>query len=259
MYIYGKNAILEALKDGKFISKVYVLKGKKEVLKDILKRLHKENIKIVESDKQKLKKLVNTDKHQGIVALISPVKPVSLENLFERLVNYKEYKVFPYLVYLDHLEDPHNVGAIFRTAFAFKAAGIVLPKDRSVYINDTVVKVSTGTVFKLPYALVNAPSKFLKEAKKRNIWIVSLESINSVERKLGVTSLRKVKELSETKAPHPLILVVGSESKGVSKSALELSDLIYFISMNKDADSLNVSVATGIALYKIYKDLERET
>ncbi len=257
MYIYGKNAILEALRDGKFISKVYILKNKKDILKDVLNKLKKENIKIVESDKQKLKKLVNTDKHQGIVALISPVKPVNLTDLFERLKNYKKYAVLPYLIYLDHLEDPHNVGAIFRTAFAFKAAGIVLPKDRSVYINDTVVKVSTGTVFKVPYTLVNAPTKFLKEAKKQDIWIVSLESINSVKRKLDIRFLKKVKELSEVKVPYPLIFIVGSESRGVSKSALQFSDLIYFINMNTDADSLNVSVATGIALYKIYKDLER--
>ncbi len=258
MYIYGKNAILEALKEGKFISKVYVLKGKKEFLKDVLKKLQKENVKIVESDRNKLKKLVNTDKHQGIVALISPVKPVSFEEILERLENYKKYNTLPYLIYLDHLEDPHNVGAIFRSAFAFKASGILIPKDRSVYINDTVVKVSTGTVFKVPYALLNSPSKFLKEAKKRNIWIVALEAPKSVERKLGKINIRKIKELSEIKIPYPLILIVGSEGKGVSKSALELSDLILYLDMNEEADSLNVSVATGIALYKIYKDLKTE-
>jgi 23S rRNA (guanosine2251-2'-O)-methyltransferase len=153
----------------------------------------------------------------------------------------KTIKENGYLLFLDRIEDPHNLGAIFRSADAFRVSGIVLPKDRSATITETVVKASTGAVFYVPFAIVNSFSTALREFKEAGGWLFGLEAGG--------------KPLSKVSFPFPLGLVAGSEGRGISKSSLKYLDQLVEIEMGGHVNSLNVSNAVAIALYRIF--LER--
>lgn len=230
MVIYGVNPVLEALKAGYPILKVYVEDGFRH--KEILERLKKERIKTVKAGRKKLTEVSGTDKHQGIVAVVSPVEPVSFDELAERAIMTNGC-----LLFLDRIEDPHNLGAIFRTADAFGVTGIVIPKDRSVTITDTVVKASTGAVFYVPFSVVGSFRQSLFDFKERGGWLVGLEAGG--------------KDISSYRFPFPLGLVAGSEGRGISKPVKKMLDDIVTIPMKGHVNSLNVSNAVAIGLYLI--------
>ncbi len=231
MVIYGINPIAEAVRADYPILKVYIDRSFKDREK-ILPILSKKGIKVVRVSKEKLKSISGTDKHQGIVAIVSPVKPEDYGTLIERALRSKGY-----LLFLDRVEDPHNLGAIFRSADAFGVTGIVIPKDRSATVTDTVVKASTGAVFYVPFAIVNSFSTALKEFKKAGGWLIGLESGG--------------KDISTFRFPFPLGLVAGSEGKGISKTTMKLLDEVVTIPMKGHVNSLNVSNAVAIGLYLI--------
>ncbi len=228
MVIYGVNPIMEALKADYPILKVYVDERFKH--REILSLLRKKGIKTVKTGKKKLSEIAGTDKHQGIVALVSPVEPTPFEELVERTIATNGY-----LLFLDRVEDPHNLGAIFRSADAFGASGIVIPKDRSATITDTVVKSSTGAVFYVPFAIVNSFRQSLFDFKEKGGWLIGLESGG--------------KDISRYSFPYPVGLVAGSEGKGISKPVKKLLDDIVTIPMKGHVNSLNVSNAVAIGLY----------
>ncbi|WP_457570088.1 23S rRNA (guanosine(2251)-2'-O)-methyltransferase RlmB [Desulfurobacterium sp.] len=228
MVIYGVNPIMEALKADYPILKVYV--DEKFKHREILSLLRKKGIKTVKTGKKKLSEIAGTDKHQGIVALVSPVEPTPFEELVERTIATNGY-----LLFLDRVEDPHNLGAIFRSADAFGASGIVIPKDRSATITDTVVKSSTGAVFYVPFAIVNSFRQSLFDFKEKGGWLIGLESGG--------------KDISRYSFPYPVGLVAGSEGKGISKPVKKLLDDIVTIPMKGHVNSLNVSNAVAIGLY----------
>ncbi|MEO2066196.1 MAG: 23S rRNA (guanosine(2251)-2'-O)-methyltransferase RlmB [Desulfurobacteriaceae bacterium] len=227
MVIYGVNPVAEALRAGYPILKVYVEEGFRDREK-VLPLARKLGIKVVKVPKKKLLELSKTKKHQGIVALVSPVKPVDYGELLKRTIDEKGY-----LLFLDRIEDPHNLGAIFRSADAFKVKGIVLPKDRSVTITETVVKASTGAVFYVPFAVVNSFSTALREFKEAGGWLFGLEAGG--------------KPLSKVSFPFPLGLVAGSEGRGLSRSTLKQVDQLVEIEMGGHVNSLNVSNAAAIS------------
>ncbi|WP_456464843.1 23S rRNA (guanosine(2251)-2'-O)-methyltransferase RlmB [Desulfurobacterium sp.] len=228
MVIYGVNPIMEALRADYPILKVYVDERFKH--REILSLLKKKRIKTVKTGRKKLSEVSRTDKHQGIVALVSPVEPKSFDELVERTI-----ATGGYLLFLDRVEDPHNLGAIFRSADAFGAAGIVIPKDRSVTITDTVVKASTGAVFYVPFAIVNSFRQSLFEFKEKGGWLIGLEAGG--------------KDISRYSFPYPVGLIAGSEGKGISKPVKKLLDDIVTIPMKGHVNSLNVSNAVAIGLY----------
>ncbi|WP_022847674.1 23S rRNA (guanosine(2251)-2'-O)-methyltransferase RlmB [Desulfurobacterium sp. TC5-1] len=228
MVIYGVNPIMEALRADYPILKVYVDERFKH--REILSLLKKKRIKTVKTGRKKLSEVSKTDKHQGIVALVSPVEPKSFDELVERTI-----ATGGYLLFLDRVEDPHNLGAIFRSADAFGAAGIVIPKDRSVTITDTVVKASTGAVFYVPFAIVNSFRQSLFEFKEKGGWLIGLEAGG--------------KDISRYSFPYPVGLIAGSEGKGISKPVKKLLDDIVTIPMKGHVNSLNVSNAVAIGLY----------
>ncbi|WP_456425986.1 23S rRNA (guanosine(2251)-2'-O)-methyltransferase RlmB [Desulfurobacterium sp.] len=228
MVIYGVNPIMEALRADYPILKVYVDERFKH--REILSLLKKKRIKTVKTGRKKLSEVSKTDKHQGIVALVSPVEPKSFDELVERTI-----ATGGYLLFLDRVEDPHNLGAIFRSADAFGAAGIVIPKDRSVTITDTVVKASTGAVFYVPFAIVNSFRQSLLEFKEKGGWLIGLEAGG--------------KDISRYSFPYPVGLIAGSEGKGISKPVKKLLDDIVTIPMKGHVNSLNVSNAVAIGLY----------
>ncbi|SNR79349.1 23S rRNA (guanosine(2251)-2'-O)-methyltransferase RlmB [Desulfurobacterium atlanticum] len=230
MVIYGVNPVIEALRAGYPVLKVYIEDSFRH--KEILERLKKERIKTVKVGRKKLTEISGTEKHQGIVAVVSPVEPVSFEELAERTVATNGC-----LLFLDRIEDPHNLGAIFRSADAFGITGIVIPKDRSVTITDTVVKASTGAVFYVPFSVVGSFRQSLFDFRECGGWLVGLES--------------RGKDISNYKFPFPLGLVAGSEGKGISKPVKKILDDIVTIPMKGHVNSLNVSNAVAIGLYLI--------
>jgi len=234
MVVYGVNPVAEAIRANYPILKIYI----DEHFKDrerILKTARDRGIKVVKASKRKLRELSKTEKHQGIVALISPVEPVEYGELLEKTV-----KGNGYLLFLDRIEDPHNLGAIFRSADAFKVTGLVLPKDRSATITETVVKASTGAVFFVPFSIVNSFSTALREFKEAGGWLIGLEAGG--------------KPLSKFSFPFPLGLVAGSEGRGISKSTMKLLDEVVEIEMGGHVNSLNVSNAVAIGLYRVFTE-----
>jgi len=231
MVIYGINPVAEALRSGYPILKLFVEQKFKDREK-VLPLAKKSGVKVVKVPKKKLDELAKTTKHQGIVALVSPVEPVKLEELIERAVSQEGY-----LLFLDRIEDPHNLGAIFRSADAFGVTGIVLPKDRSASITETVVKASTGAVFYVPFAIVGSFVNALREFKEAGGWLVGLEAGG--------------KSVTGYSFPFPLGLVAGSEGKGISRSTLKQLDDVVSIPMKGHVNSLNVSNAVAIGLYLV--------
>ncbi len=234
MVIYGVNPVAEALRSGYPILKIYTDEGFRD-RERILPLARKKGIKVVKVPKKKLTEVAKTGKHQGIVALVSPVEPVDFGRLVEETISQNGY-----LLFLDRIEDPHNLGAIFRSADAFKVTGIVLPRDRSATITETVVKASTGAVFYVPFAVVNSFSTALREFKEAGGWLFGLEAGG--------------KPLSKVSFPFPLGLVAGSEGRGLSRSTVKLLDQLVEIEMGGHVNSLNVSNAVAISLYSLFKE-----
>ncbi|WP_457679880.1 23S rRNA (guanosine(2251)-2'-O)-methyltransferase RlmB [Thermovibrio sp.] len=234
MVVYGVNPVAEAVRAGYPILKVFVEEGFRDREK-IIPLLRERGIKVVKAGKRKLQELAKTSKHQGIVALVSPVEPRPFEELVERTISEKGY-----LLFLDRVEDPHNLGAIFRSSDAFKVSGIVIPKDRSATITETVVKASTGAVFYVPFSIVNSFSNALREFKEAGGWLFGLEAGG--------------KPLSKVSFPFPLGLVAGSEGRGLSRSTLKQVDQLVEIEMGGHVNSLNVSNAVAISLYTLFRE-----
>jgi len=231
MVIYGVNPVAEAVRAGYPVLKVFIEEGFRD-RERILPLLKKRGVKVVKASKKKLFNVAKTEKHQGIVAIVSPVEPVDFGELLDRTISTKGC-----LLFLDRIEDPHNLGAIFRSADAFGVTGIVLPKDRSVSITDTVVKASTGAIFYVPFAVVGSFVNSLKEFKGAGGWLIGLEAGG--------------KSVAGYSFPFPLGLVAGSEGRGISRSALKQLDDIVSIPMRGHVNSLNVSNAVAIGLYLV--------
>lgn len=229
MYIYGKNVVKEALLNNKKINKAYICKDFSD--KNIISDLQKRNICIDYVTKFELDKLENGN-HQGIILSVPEFEYSKLEEL---LINDK-----PFLVILNHLEDPHNFGAIIRTCEAAGVDGIIIPKDRSVSVNSTVMKTSAGALNNMKICMVTNLNSTIKELKKNGIWIIGTDMVNSV---------------SYTKIDYdiPLALVIGSEGFGISRLVRESCDYVVNIPMVGKVNSLNASVAAGVLIYKIFE------
>ena len=228
MYIYGKNVVYEKLKSDDLIKEAFVFKkfNDQEII-DLLK-MKKIDIKWV--DKYQLDKMVN-GLHQGIILNVKDFDTVSLDNI---LNNDSKY---PLIVMLDHLEDPHNFGAIIRSCEALGVDGIIIPNDRSVDINGTVIKTSAGAIQYMKIAKVSNLVNTIKVLKDKGYWIIGTD--------MNGTSY------NEMKYDMPICLVIGNEGKGMSRLVKESCDYVVSIDMVGKTNSLNASVATGIMMAKI--------
>ena len=223
LYIYGKNSVRDAIDNNRVI-KIYTIYNKE---------YHHYNIPIVITNKTKLDSLVNTNKHQGIVALIKPYETISLKELI------KIDKHYPLLVILDGINDPHNLGAILRVVGAIDADGIIYKKHNAIGLNSTVAKVSSGAIEHVKVCEVINISNTIKELKDNGYWIVG----SVVDTDVSFTSIDyKV----------PIALVIGSEGDGISPLVKRNCDHLVKIPMLGKVQSLNASVACGILLYQIY-------
>lgn len=231
MYVYGKNVAKELLRNKRNIKKAYLMNGFRDV--EILDLLNKENILIEYQEKRQLDKL-DSGNHQGIILQIEDYKYLSLNDMLNNLPDN------PFIVILDHLEDPHNFGAIIRTCEAAGTDYIVIPKDRSVSINSTVMKTSVGALDNVKIVMVTNLNTCINELKKKGIWIVGTDMENS-------------SYYDEIDYKTPTALVIGSEGFGMSNLVKKNCDFIAKIPMKGKINSLNASVAAGIMIYEVVR------
>lgn len=236
--IIGRNAVMEALKSDKTIEALYVTKGQREGSINAILSLAKENrVVIKEVDKKKLDSMSNGEVHQGAIAVITPYKYFEVKDILDAA---KEKGESPFIVILDELEDPHNLGSIIRTAETCGVHGIIIPKRRNVGVTPTVYKSSVGAVEHVKIAKVTNINATIDELKEEGIWVYGADI--------------EGKEYSyEVDFSGPCALIIGSEGRGISKLTLKKCDKLVKIPMVGRINSLNASVAGGIMMYEVLK------
>ena len=231
--IYGKNPVIEAINAKKAI-RVFLTANFSD--QKILSLVKNTKVPVSYIAPNEMDKMSNNGVHQGIAAELKPYQTVSLEEIIYK-AKKKEKKI---IVMLDGIEDPHNLGAILRSADVFEASGIILPKHNSVNLNATVAKTSAGAVNYVPVAVVNNLNQAIKVLKEEGYWIVATDGSAEIS-------------YSSLKYDFPVVVVIGSEGKGVSSLVLKNSDYIVKIPQFGHVNSLNASVAAGILLAEVHK------
>ncbi|MDD3170938.1 MAG: 23S rRNA (guanosine(2251)-2'-O)-methyltransferase RlmB [Bacilli bacterium] len=226
-YIYGKNVVLEALKQEKGIEELFLLDSSSPII-EIAK---KSNIKYRIIKKEEMNKLVS-GLHQGVVALVDDYKYYAMNDIINKERN-------ALILALDGFEDPHNLGAVLRTCEATNVDGVILPKNRSVRLNSTVAKVSVGAIEYVKVVEVTNLTRALKDLKKTGYWVVGAERSD------------KSTTIWDIKYDMPIVLVIGSEGKGISRLVKEECDFLVEIPMTGKINSLNASTSAAIMIYEI--------
>jgi 23S rRNA (guanosine2251-2'-O)-methyltransferase len=235
--IEGRNAVLEAFRAGKTIDKVFILDGCQDgPIKTIAREARKYDTIINYVNKERLDNMSETGKHQGVIAYAAAYEYAEVEDILNAA---KEKNEPPFIILLDNIEDPHNLGAIIRTANLAGAHGIIIPKRRAVGLTATVAKTSAGAINYTPVAKVTNLSNTIEELKKEGLWFVCADMGGELMYKLDLKG--------------PIGLVIGNEGEGVSRLVKEKCDLVASIPMKGDIDSLNASVATGVLAYEIVR------
>ena len=238
--VAGRNAVLELLKSGKDINKIFVENGEKHgSIKEIIAKAKENRIVLVEVDKSKLDSMVgnSTENHQGVVAIVPPFDYCEVEDILQVA---KEREEDPFILILDGIEDPHNLGSIIRTAETAGVHGIIIPKRRSVAVNSTVAKVSTGAISYMKIARVNNINDCIRNLKNEGLWIIGTDG--------SANTLYYNQDLKG-----PLAIIIGSEGFGMSKLVKENADILIKIPMKGKITSLNASVSAGIVIYEAVK------
>ncbi len=233
----GRNAILEVLRSGRDIEKIMVARGNVEgTIKRIVAMAAEKGVVIQEVSRQKLDEISQTKNHQGVIAIVSAHNYVEVDDI---LAVAKERQEDPFLLLLDGITDPHNLGAILRTAECAGVHGVVIPKRRSVGLNATVGKTSAGALEYMPVARVTNIVKTMEYLKKQGLWIACADM--------------KGLDHFDTNMKGALALVIGSEGDGVSRLVKENCDFTVSIPMYGKISSLNASVAAGLLMYEVVR------
>lgn len=233
--IEGRNPVLEALRAGAEINKIFVQRQSGGSLRQVYDAARKAGVILVETDRKTLDAMSEGRPHQGVVAHVAAEAYIGLDELVARSLA----SAYPLLVVADHVEDPHNLGAILRSSLAAGAQGLIIPKRRSAALSPTVAKASAGASAHLPVSRVANIAQTVETLKQSGYWVVGAEA--------GGDSLFK------TRLTGPLAVVVGSEGTGVSRLVREKCDLLVEIPMQGPVNSLNASVALGIVLFEIVR------
>ncbi len=235
--IEGRNAVLEAFRSGKPIDKLYVLDGCQDgPVRTIVREARKHDTIIQFVEKERLSQLSETGRHQGVIAFAAAYEYAEVEDMLNLA---KEKGEDPFIILLDNIEDPHNLGAIIRTANLAGAHGVIIPKRRAVGLTATVAKTSAGALNYTPVAKVTNLVKTMEELKEKGLWFVCAD--------MGGTAMY------DLNLKGPIGLVIGNEGEGVSRLVRENCDFIASIPMKGDIDSLNASVAAGVLAYEIVR------
>lgn len=235
--IEGRNAVLEAFRSGKPVDKLYVLDGCQDgPVRTIVREARKHDTIIQFVEKERLSQLSETGRHQGVIAYTAAYEYSEVSDMLELA---RERGEDPFIILLDNIEDPHNLGAIIRTANLAGAHGVIIPKRRAVGLTATVAKTSAGALNYTPIAKVTNLKKTMEELKKEGLWFVCADMGGEAMYDLNLTG--------------PIGLVIGNEGEGVSRLVKETCDFVASIPMKGDIDSLNASVATGVLAYEIVR------
>ena len=235
--IEGRNAVIEAYRSGKTIDKIYILDGCQDGPVATIRREAKKQgslIKFVSRDR--LDQISETGKHQGVIAIAAAYKYSEMEDIFE-LAQAKNED--PFVFVLDGIEDPHNLGAIIRTANLAGAHGVIIPKNRAVGLTGTVAKSSAGALNYTPVVKVTNIAQTIEDLKKRGLWFACADMDGTTMYKLNLKGA--------------IGLVIGNEGSGVSRLVKEKCDMVASIPMKGDIDSLNASVAAGVLAFEVVR------
>ena len=240
--VEGRNSVLELLEAEKDINKIFVTRGEKQgSINKIIGRAKGRGIVLVEVDKSKLDEMSQTGNHQGVIAIVPPFEYCEVEDILDEAKKRNEK---PFILILDGIEDPHNLGAIIRTAETAGVHGVVIPKRRAASVNSTVNKVSAGAVEHMKVARVNNINDTIQFLKDRGLWIIGTDG--SAEN-----------YYYEQDLTGPIALVIGSEGTGMNRLVSENCDILVKIPMMGKITSLNASVSAGIVTYEIVKQRKK--
>ena len=240
--VEGRNAVLEAFRSGRVVDKLFVQERCEDgPVKTILREAKKHDTMVRFVKKERLDQMSDTGKHQGVIAMTAAYDYAEVEDILEKA---REKGEPPFILLLDNIEDPHNLGAIIRTANLAGAHGVIIPKNRAVGLTATVARTSAGALNYTPVARVTNMARTIEELKKQGIWFVCAD--------MGGTSMYSL----DLKGP--IGLVIGNEGDGVSRMVKEKCDFIASIPMKGDIDSLNASVAAGVLAFEIVRQRTME-
>ena len=235
--LLGRNAVIEAFRSGKTIDKLFILDGSQDgPIKTILREAKKQDTQVRFVSREKLDSLSDHGKHQGVVAFAAAFEYTQVEDLLARAGEKGED---PFFILCDEIEDPHNLGAIIRTANLAGAHGVIIPKRRAVGLTGTVAKVSAGALHYTPVARVTNMARTIEQLKEKGMWFACADMAGDLMYRQNLTG--------------PMGLVIGNEGSGVSRLVKEKCDYIVSIPMRGDIDSLNASVAAGILAFEIVR------
>lgn len=235
--IEGRNPVIEAFRAGKEIDKLYILDGCQDgPVMTIKREARKKDVLIKYVDKDRLDNMSETGKHQGVIAIVAAYEYSEIDDMF-KLAHEKNED--PFFILLDSIEDPHNLGAIIRTANLAGAHGVIIPKNRAVGLTATVARTSAGALNYTPVAKVTNIAKTIEELKQRGMWFVCADMDGTPMYDLNLKGA--------------IGLVIGNEGEGVGRLIKEKCDMVAAIPMKGDIDSLNASVATGVLAYEIVR------
>jgi 23S rRNA (guanosine2251-2'-O)-methyltransferase len=235
--IEGRNAVREAFRAEKTIERLFVREGLKDgPVMDLIRRAKKADALVDYVQKERLDQMSETGRHQGVIAQIAAYEYAEVEDILKKAADKGEA---PFIFLLDEISDPHNLGAIIRTANLCGAHGVIIPKRRAVGLTATVAKASAGALNYTPVARVNNMARTIEDLKKQGIWFVCADMDGEVMYDLNLTG--------------PMGVVIGAEGSGVGRLVKEKCDFVASIPMKGDIDSLNASVAAGVLAYEIVR------
>ena len=241
--IEGRNSVLELLESGKDVNKIFVTRGEKHgSINKILGIAKERKIIVVEKDKKQMDEMAQEENYQGVIAIVPPFEYVEISDILEVA---KERNEDPFVIVLDGIEDPHNLGSIIRTAETAGVHGVIIPKRRAVSVNSTVNKASAGAVEHMKIARVTNISDAIEELKKAGLWVCG-------------TAVDTNKYYYNQDLTGALAIVIGNEGKGIGEKVKKNCDFLVKIPMKGKAQSLNASVSTGIVVYEAVKQRIRK-
>ncbi len=234
--IYGRNPVKEAIDAGKTFNKIYFQKGSVE-LKELKKLALEKKIVVQEADKIRLEKMAETRNHQGVVASITEYEYSDVDDILKYAIDREEA---PFVVILDKIEDPHNLGAIIRSCECAGVHGIIIQKRNACQVNDTAIKTSAGAIEHMKIARVTNITETIKQLKNEGLWIYGLDMAGE-------------KTIYETDFSGPIGIVVGNEGNGITRLVKENCDFITNIPMKGKINSLNASVSVALTVYEVVR------
>lgn len=236
--VEGRNAVIELLESDKDINKIFITKGERHgSINKIINKAKEKKVIIVEKEKRQMEEMAQTQNYQGVIAIVPPYEYVEVEDILQEAKTKKEE---PFVLILDGIEDPHNLGSIIRTAETAGVHGVIIPKRRSATVNSTVNKVSAGAVQHMKVARVTNISDTIEMLKKEGLWICG-------------TDINTKTYYYDQDLTGPIGIVIGNEGNGMSQKVKNNCDFLIKIPMMGKVTSLNASVSTGIVLYEAVK------